>query len=312
MTQPLAPGALTPAQLAHGGTVPSKFSVLVTGGTGKLGLATCQALARHGYEVRATDQKLPPEFPWSAELGDLKDEFFVHRLVRGVGAVVHLGNHPNAFAGPSPQRLLAENTQMNANVFQACVQLGVQRLVFASSVQAFLYTDFSRMGPPYRMPYLPLDGRAGCAPGPNTYGQSKEFAERMLQHLCAAHPRLAATSLRFPMLVGPQLIARFESLRTFAYGWFDFHECLSHLTFEDAAELIVACVERGDPGYRQHFPALAMQLQGRSSADLIAAFYPDTELRQAREEITDLIDLSELTRDTGWRPQRRICVPLED
>src|SRR6187431_1060862 len=157
MTQPLAPGAPTAPQPAPAGPAPSPFAVLVTGGTGKLGLATCQALARRGYEVRATDQKLPPEFPWSAELGDLKDEFFVHRLVRGVGAVVHLGNHPNAFAGPSPQRILAENTQMNANVFQACAQLGVERLIFASSVQAFLYTDYNRMGPPYRLPYLPLD-----------------------------------------------------------------------------------------------------------------------------------------------------------
>jgi nucleoside-diphosphate-sugar epimerase len=109
-----------------------KFSVLVTGATGKLGWSTCQALRRHGLAVRATDQKLAPSFDFETELGDLKDEFFVHRLLGGVGAVVHLGNHPNAFAGPSPQRILAENTQMNANVFQACVQRGISRLARSS------------------------------------------------------------------------------------------------------------------------------------------------------------------------------------
>ncbi len=288
-----------------------KLSVLVTGATGRLGTCACRALGRRGFDVRATDQKVPPAFPFNLELGDLTDEFFVHRMVRGVAAVVHLGNHPNAFAGPSPQRILAENTQMNANVFQACAQLGVKRLVFASSVQATLYTDFERRSSPFRLPYLPLDGRLPCAPGPNPYAQSKQFAELMLQHLCAAHTQLSATALRFPMLVGEQLLGRFESIRTFSHTWFNFSECLSHLTLDDAAELIAAVVERDAPGYHQYFPAQAMQLRGRSNADLIAEFYPDTLLRKPALEIAELIDLSDLERDTGWRPTRRILVPLD-
>lgn len=288
-----------------------KFLVLVTGATGKLGTQTCEALLRRGYDVRATDQKLPTDFDFHVEIGDIKDEYFVHRLMRGVGAVVHLGNHPNAFAGPSPQRILAENTQMNANVFLACVQHGIERIVFASSVQAFLYTDFERRATRYRLPYLPLDGRAPCAPGPNTYGQSKEFAERMLQHLVAAHPALSATALRFPMLVNDAMIARIESLRTIGEGWFNFCECASHLTFEDAAELVALSLDSATPGYRQYFPALAMQFAGRSTADMIREFYPDTPLRAPVEDIAELIDLSDVTRDTGWRPTRRIRVPVE-
>jgi nucleoside-diphosphate-sugar epimerase len=290
----------------------SEFVVLVTGATGKLGLSTCQVLKQRGYTLRTTDQKLPANFPFELELGDLKDEFFVHRLVRGASAVVHLGNHPNAFVGPSPQRILAENTQMNANVFQAAQQQGVRHLVFASSVQAFLYTDFNRMGPPYRLPYLPLDGRAPCAPGPNTYGQSKEFGERMLQLACDAQPQLLATSLRFPMLVNEQMLQRFETIRSLKGAWFNFHECLSHLTFEDGAELIASCLQRTTPGYRQYFPALSIQLGKRGAADVIAEFYPDTPLRQAREAIAELIDTSEITRDLGWKPRRRILVPLDE
>ncbi|HTV23155.1 MAG TPA: NAD(P)-dependent oxidoreductase [Polyangiaceae bacterium] len=289
-----------------------KFPVLVTGATGKLGAKTCEALLRKGFDVRATDQKLPPDFEFATELGDLKDEYFVHRLMRDVRAVVHLGNHPNQFAGPSPQRILAENTQMNANVFHACVQHGIERLVFASSVQAFLYTDFDARPSRFRLPYLPLDSHAPCAPGPNTYGQSKEFAERMLQHLVAAHPRLSATSLRFPMLVNDHLLSRFESVRTLSQNWFNFSECISHLTFEDAGELIALLVEQSTPGYRQYFPALAMQFKGRTPADLIRQFYPDTPLKQPIDEIAELIDISDITRDVGWKPTRRILVPIDD
>jgi nucleoside-diphosphate-sugar epimerase len=293
------------------GAMTPRSVVLVTGATGKLGSHACQALARQGYEVRATDQKMAPGFPFEVEVGDLLDEYFAHRLVRGVHAVVHLGNHPNAFAGPSPQRILAENTQMNANVFQACLQHGVSRVVFASSVQAFLYTNFERLVPPFRVPYLPLDGRAPSAPGPNTYGQSKEFGERMLQLACAERPTLSATALRFPMLVGEHLVQRFESIRSFSPHSFNLSECLSHLTFEDAAELIRAVVERGAPGYHQYFPALAKELAGRSNADLVREYFPEARLVRPLAELTELIDISEITRDLGWRPTRRIVVPLD-
>jgi nucleoside-diphosphate-sugar epimerase len=290
----------------------AKQCVLVTGATGKLGSKTCEALARRGYEVRATDQKLEAGFAFPAELGDLKDEYFVHRLMRGVDVVVHMGNHPNAFVGPSPQRILAENTQMNANVFHAATQLGVERIVFASSIQAVLYTNQENKDETYVLPYFPLDGRLPYAPGPNTYGQSKEWGERMLQHLARAHPGLTATALRYPMLLNERFFARFETIRSLAGNWFNFSECLAHLTFEDAAELIaiVAGIER--PGFKAYFPAQAMQFQNRSTADMIRRFYPATKLERPIEAIDELIDISEITQDTGWKPTRRVRVPLED
>lgn len=286
--------------------------VLVTGAGGKLGSETCKALSRHGFDVRATDQKLEAGFPFPIELGDLKDEYFVHRLMPGVDAVVHLGNHPNAFVGPSPQRLLAENTQMNANVFQSAVQHGVRKIVFASSIQAVLYTNPNHAGRTYELPYFPLDGALPYAPGPNTYGQSKEFGERMLQHLTLAHPGLSATALRYPMLLTERFFARFETIRSLQGNWFNFAECLAHLTMEDAAELAALVLERARPGFRAYFPALAMQFQGRTTADMIREFYPGTQLTRPLDEIEELIDIGDVTRDTGWAPTRRIRVPLED
>ena len=134
----------------------------------------------------------------------------------------------------------------------------------------------------------------------------------MLQHLCAAHPKLGATSLRFPMLVNEQMLSRFESIRSLSHNWFNFSECTSHLTYDDAAELVVAIIQKGSPGYRQYFPAQAMQFKGRSTADLIRQFFPDTPLHKPIEEIAELIDHAEITRETGWRPTRRILVPIED
>jgi len=186
------------------------MKVLVTGAAGRLGSAVCAHLVQAGHEVKATDYKHREGLPVKLVHADLRDEIAVYSLLEGCDAVAHLGNHANLMAGPSPQRLLAENTAMNANVFRAAVDVGIRRVVFASSVQAILKVpNGMRAEAPYAIPYLPLDGSVPSNPGSNFYALSKEFGERMLQELCLAQLDLVATSLRFPVLSGENWIERF-------------------------------------------------------------------------------------------------------
>jgi hypothetical protein len=126
----------------------------------------------------------------------------------------------------------------------------------------------------------------------------------MLEHLVRAHPALSATALRYPMLLSERFLARFETIRSLKQGWFNFAECTAHLTVEDAAELIAQVVKIESPGFRTYFPALAMEFNGRSAADMIQEFYPESPLVRPLEAIDELIDIGEITR--------RIRVPLED
>ena len=118
-----------------------RCSIVVTGATGKLGSAVCRALLDRNWRVRATVRRFAKDFPARITVGDLRDEAFAYRVLEDADTVVHLGNHPNQFAGPSPQRLLSENTAMNANVFHAARDLAVRSIVFASSVQVMLRRD---------------------------------------------------------------------------------------------------------------------------------------------------------------------------
>lgn len=289
-------------------TMPSP--VLVTGATGHLGSAVCSALVAAGFVVRATDRRFDPSFPMDLELGDLLDEIFVHRVVRGCHAIVHLGNHPNAFVGLSPQRLLSENVAMNANVFQAAADLGVRAIVFASSVQTMIRREKQVSGPPYAIPYLPLDGRPPPNPGRNTYALSKEFAERMLRLMVEADPGLQAVSLRFPMLVTEQLAKRMRS-RRIPLDLLDLAEGTAHLFLPDAGRLVAALIARHRPGYHQYFPATAMQLHGIRVEELLAERYSDVPLRRPIDDFASLIDASELERDLGWTPTERLHVTVE-
>jgi nucleoside-diphosphate-sugar epimerase len=285
--------------------------VLVTGATGRLGSAVCKALVECGHEVRATDQRFAAGALVRVELGDLRDEWFAHRVIEGCDTVVHLANHPNGFVGISAQRLLAENVAINANVFLASVNLGVSCLVFASSIQVMLRTTNWFREKPYAIPYLPLDGQAPPDPGTNPYALSKEFAERMLRIQTEQQPTLSATALRLPMLTPEPWLKRLTSRERIPADFINYGECGAFLQLPDAGTLVAAVIERRLPGYHQYLPAAHIEIRNRTIADLVCEHYAHVPLRRPVEALESLIDLGEVTRDLGWTPQNRLSVELE-
>lgn len=287
------------------------MKVLVTGAAGRLGSEVCKELLRRGHELVATDRRAPEAAPAvPVELADLRDSAAVYPLLRGQEAVVHLGNIPSLRVGSSPQVVLADNVAMNANVFQAARELGVRRIIFASSLQAMIRLDDGRpSSPPYTIPYFPLDGDAPTNPGRNYYGLSKEFGERMLRLLSEQEPERCCTSLRFPMLAGDWLRQRvLEPLPLSGINW---GEALTYLELPDAALLVALVLERQEPGYHQYFPAQALQLDSLSAAETAARFYPNTPARRPGEPIEQLVDRTALERDFGFFPQAPLTVRLE-
>lgn len=287
------------------------MKIFVTGAAGKLGSVTVRVLVEAGHDVRATDRKFVAGTP-RIESSDLLDEHTLYGLMEGVEAVVHLGNHPNRFAGPSPQRILAENVAMNANVFSAALDLGVRRIVFSSSIQVMLKTDGIRTDRS-SIPYLPLDGNAPANPGLNPYALSKQFAEEHLQTASRELAELSATSLRFPMLVGEWWSRRIDTnLGRLRQDELHLNEATAHLTFHDAARVILAAVERQLPGYHCYFPAQTLDITNRTPAEIARTFFPGVRLAVPEAELSELVDRSALERELDYRARDRFRVTLRD
>jgi nucleoside-diphosphate-sugar epimerase len=200
---------------------------------------------------------------------------------------------------------------MNANVIFAAIDLGIEDIVFASSIQAML-PSIGNSPPPFRIPYLPIDGAAPANPGTNGYALSKVFCERLLEEAARAEPELAATALRFPMLVGGELLARLRSRPKVSPRWLNLGEALAYLYLEEAAELVGLALEQRRPGYRQYLPASSQQPVGLSLPDLIDRYYANVPLHQPKERMTSLVNVAALERDFGWTPREPLQFQLDE
>jgi GDP-L-fucose synthase len=103
--------------------------VVVTGGAGFLGKPTVRMLSELGAEVRV---------PRSAE-HDLTDPLACREALAGAEVVLHLAANVGGigYNRRNPGPLIRDNMAMGLNVFEACRELGVNKLVAACSVCAY-------------------------------------------------------------------------------------------------------------------------------------------------------------------------------
>lgn len=266
--------------------------VLVTGAAGRLGSTVARLFHAEGYPVLATDVVDAGAVPYPFERRDLRDHVATSALLAGVDAVLHIGNHPGIGSTP-PQVVFNDNVSINENVFQGAAEQGVGTIVFASTLQLIgSHVDERTVVTEPVRPVYPLDETAVPDPS-NVYALSKTVSEVMLRYY-ADRCGLACTALRLPLLHRHE--SRFE-VGSGGERAVDVFEAFSGLSYDDAARLFLAVVRAGLPGYRVYLAGTSHRHRDRSVAELIDLYYPDVPAGTP-----DLIDISTITEETGWRP----------
>lgn len=271
---------------------PDRPTVLVTGAAGRLGRAVAARLHAADVDLRTTDIVPGGDVPYRFETADLLDHARVLELLQGVQTVVHLGNHPGIGDQP-PQVVFNQNVTMNENVFQGAAECGVGKIVFASTLQLIgSHPDSRTVVDPPPPPEFPIDGSTEPTPS-NVYALSKTVSEVMLRYY-AERCGLACVALRFPLLHHHEARAR---VAHGAENDIDQFEGFSGLSYADAAELIRTVVVSDLPGYRVYMPAECNRHRDLTTPELIRARYPDVPAGT-----TELIDITRVVEETGWRP----------
>jgi nucleoside-diphosphate-sugar epimerase len=167
--------------------------VLVTGGTGFIGIHLIAALAARGWSVRCLVRQTSDRRPLAAYaleyvVGTLQDEVALRQAVQGVELVFHLAG---ATKGRTPADFERVNYVGTQTLLDVCVAEGtaLHRFVYISSIAA--------AGPsPSGVPVHESDVARPVGP----YGRSKLHAE---EAVLASKARLPVTVLRPSAIYGP-------------------------------------------------------------------------------------------------------------
>lgn len=276
------------------------MKVTITGAAGNLGSVVCRRLAAQGYSITATDITYRSDLPVPIVVADLLVPSSCYHVLEGAQVLVHLANHPS-FQGREGQRIHNENVCMDFNVFEAARQMGIKTVIFSSSVQAMASQRMARDNAPSTLPYLPIDGDVPARPG-NPYGLSKQAGENMLRYLVQT-AQMNAVALRFPWLIHPDWERHWNGEKRkepWKREYLD--EGFTYLRMEDAAALIDAIIRANLTGYRCYYPVAMDHSLDMTVSDMIATYFPGVPLRVPAAELKHLVDISAITRDTGWTP----------
>lgn len=259
-----------------------------------------------GHEVLATDLRHPGKVPYTFRVKNLLHREVSYELLEaGPEVIAHIGNHPNKGRADA-QRVYTENLTMNMNLFQAAHEVGISKLIFASSIQAVCPNEKANKGEKGLIPYLPADADWPHNPG-NTYALSKCATESML-HFFVGAGIASAVAIRFPFLVTPRHLKQIQNHLTrqpapsSKNSWGKHSELFSYLMIEDAAALIRAVAEADLPGYRVYFPAASDNLLQRTTQEVRREYYRSVPWRKNVPRGCGLIDVSRITAETDWKP----------
>jgi nucleoside-diphosphate-sugar epimerase len=179
--------------------------VLLTGGTGSVGQEVAKRLARGGHLVRVVGRRPGQSIPGAEYRScDVTDFDALIREMRGCNAVIHLAALPTPLSGPA-QEVFRVNCHGSFAVYQAAAELGIRRVVCASSINALGF-NFGVKTFPIR--YLPLDEEH-----PTHTTDAYSFSKQVVEEVAAYFWRRAGISgccLRLPWVVNatPEAQAR--------------------------------------------------------------------------------------------------------
>jgi nucleoside-diphosphate-sugar epimerase len=266
-------------------------TIVVTGASGKAGKAVVGELAAHGYAVTATDVAPAPTGLGVPFLrADLTDYGQAVEVLHGADGVVHLANIP-APGIHTPAVTINANMAMNSNVFLAAAQLGLQRVVWASSE--------TTLGLPFDPPrYAPVDEEHYPFPT-STYALSKVLSETMATHV-SEWSGIPFVGLRFSNIFRPDEYARVPGYWDDPQGrkW-------NAWGYIDARDVAAACrnaLEADVTGAHAVIIAAADTIMNRPSRELMAEVFPDTEIRRDLGEFETLLAIDRARELIGFEP----------
>ena len=272
----------------------SKFRLVVTGSKGLVGSYIADYAKQQGADVLGVDMLGRGNMTdyVSADLTDLGQ---VYEVLQGADAVVHMAaiNAQRLFPAA---RTFMTNLGATYNVFQVCAQLGIQRVVAASSIQV---NHSCTPRTPIRYDYLPFDEAHPVDPQ-DEYSLSK-YAGELCAETFAKHYGLTIVSVRLAGVALPDQLAHLAAgeepdVRAVLYSYVD---------PRDAARACYLAATVNLPP-NSHTPLLITArdtYMDMPSAEFIQRYYPNVQVRPGLERYGSLVSGARAEQVLGFVPE---------
>jgi nucleoside-diphosphate-sugar epimerase len=271
--------------------------IVVTGGSGRLGQFVIRELLAHDYEVLSLDKTAPREklcMSWLADLGRAGDLF---EALRNAYGIIHLAAYQAPNLAPDGETF-TNNVSATYHVLRAAADMGVKKVVLASSTAAFGFIYAKKLWAPE---YLPVDEQHPSKPQ-DSYGLSKVVGEQIADSIATLDNDMTISSLRFP---GVNFDLSYESFRD---RWsIPAARAGGFWTYIDARDAAMACrlaLEAKFQGHEVIIAAAPMSCMIQPMRDLIAEYLPKgATIRDVAGQDWSGVDSSKAQKLLGFEPR---------
>ena len=266
--------------------------VVVTGGSGKAGRAVVEDLAHHGYSVTNVDSAASRHPDDPTLIADLTDLGQTLEVMRGADAVVHLAAIPAPNVMPDGETFRV-NMMSTYNVFSAAAQLGLEKVVWASS-ETLIGIPFEREQPRY----APIDEDHPRLPEFH-YALSK-LAGEVIAEQFNRWTAIPFVALRYSNVMEESDYERFpgfwEDPQSRAWNLWGYVDA------RDVAQCTRLALETEVKGAEAFLVAAGDTCMTQESADLMAEFYPDVHLTKEVVGHETLLSIDKARSLLGYEP----------
>ncbi|MGG6312291.1 NAD-dependent epimerase/dehydratase family protein [Paenibacillus macerans] len=273
------------------------MKVVVTGAAGKIGRWTVRTFLDAGHQVVASDRKLREESASKDFVqADLRDYGQVVQLLMGCDAVVHLGNIPTDVRN-TPQAIFENNMLVNFNILEACKDLNISKLVWASSETVLGYPFV-----PEELSYLPVDEEH-----PTFAKSSYAMAKALTEQLTGMYRKLTnaqLVSLRFANMYEPDEYEKIPIMH-----WNDKQKDVqkknawAYCDVRDAAVACLLAIEKNGLGNEVFHITAADTIMPDLSLDLVKRFFPNVTLKREVQGHETLMAIDKARKILGYEPR---------
>lgn len=271
------------------------MKVVVTGAAGKIGRWTVRMLLDAGYQVLASDKVLAEES--AAEYfvqADLLDYGQVIQLFMGCDAVIHLAAIPTDIRNTS-QTIFANNMMINFNVFEACKDLNISKIVWASSetVLGFPFNEDD-------LSYTPLDEEHPLF-AKSSYAMAKILTEQ-LANMYTGLVKKQVITLRFANIYEPDEYTKVPTHWSEEQKNKQKMNLWAYCDVRDAAHACLLALQKDIKSTVFHITAADTIINEPSEA-LIQRFFPSVKFKRQINGFDTCMAIDKARQLLGYNPQ---------